>query len=127
MRNISFTLTTPQFIAGTKDVTRRMGWLFLKPGDMLQAVEKSQGLGKGGKIKRLGVIRVADVRREPLNQICANLAYGFAETVREGFPAGHDLYDPTTFMLFFCDTHKGCKPHTIITRIEFMKDAGHGQ
>lgn len=25
-RNISFALTTPQFIARTKTVTRRMGW-----------------------------------------------------------------------------------------------------
>lgn len=30
MRNISFALTTPQFLAGNKTVTRRMGWKFLK-------------------------------------------------------------------------------------------------
>lgn len=76
MRNISFALTTPQFIAGTKDVTRRMGWLFLKPGDVLQAVEKGQGLGKGGKIKRLGTIRVLDVHREKLCAIQGYARYG---------------------------------------------------
>ena len=33
MRNISFSLTEEQFLNGSKDVTRRLGWLFLKPGD----------------------------------------------------------------------------------------------
>ena len=69
-RNISFALTTPQFLDGSKDVTRRMGWRYLRAGDVLMAVEKSQGLGKGGKIKRLGLIKVIDARREPLNEMC---------------------------------------------------------
>lgn len=114
---ISFALTTPQFLDGSKDITRRMGWLTLKAGDILQAVEKAMGLGKGGKVKRLGMIRVKSVRREPLNQICADLAYGEQEMFREGFP----LMDSTEFVLFFCDSHKGCKPNSVITRIEFEK------
>lgn len=117
MRNISFALTTPQFIAGTKDVTRRMGWLFLKPGDELCAVEKGQGLGKGGKIKRLGTIRVLDVRREKLCAIQSYPRYGLDEVAREGFP---DLA-ALEFISFFCDGHKGCTPNSIITRIEFVK------
>ena len=36
MRNISFALTTPQFKARTKTVTRRKGWLMLQPGDPVQ-------------------------------------------------------------------------------------------
>ena len=44
---ISFSLTTPQFRDGTKDVTRRLGWTFLKPGDRLCAVVKAMGLKKG--------------------------------------------------------------------------------
>lgn len=75
-RNISFMLTTPQFIDGSKDVTRRLGWLFLREGEELMGVEKSQGLGKGGKIKKLGLIRVASVRREPLLEMTANPEYG---------------------------------------------------
>jgi len=113
---ISFSMTTPQFIAGTKDVTRRMGWRMLKAGDELMAVEKAMGLGKGGKVKRLGMIRVADVRREPLNRMCADLAYGEKETTREGFPGR----DPTDFVLWFADSHD-CEPDAIVTRIEFEK------
>lgn len=121
MRNISFSLTTPQFLAGTKDVTRRMGWTFLKVGDEICAIEKGQGLGKGGKVKRLGVIRVVNVRREPLNQICADLTYGYSECRREGFPPPHHESDPGNFVEFFCDTHRGCYPNKVITRIEFVK------
>lgn len=122
MRNISFSMTTPQFIAGTKDVTRRMGWLFLKAGDILQAVEKSQGLGKGGKIKRLGAIRVVNVRREVLDAISDDLVYGRHEVDREGFPE----MGINEFVMFFCGGHRGCQPHSIITRIEFVRGPGNG-
>jgi hypothetical protein len=118
-RNISFMLTTPQFLDGSKDVTRRNGWAFLKAGDVLCGVEKSQGLGKGGKIKRLGMIRVKDVRREPLRAITDNLHYGFTETVREGFPHPHPKFYPSEFVEFFCKSHKGVTPDSTITRIEF--------
>lgn len=82
-RMISFSMTTPQFIAGTKSVTRRMGWLTLKAGDKLMAVEKAMGLGKGGKVKRLGMIIVEDVRREKLNEMFSWPTYGFNECERE--------------------------------------------
>jgi hypothetical protein len=116
-RNISFSLTTPQFLAGTKDVTRRMGWENLKAGDELCAVEKGQGLKKGEKVKRLGMIRVADVRREPLNRMTKEPDYGKRECAREGFP--HDT--PTQFVEYFCASHRGCYPNKVITRIEFVK------
>lgn len=121
-RNISFALTTPQFLDGTKDVTRRLGWLFLRAGDELMAVEKSQGLGKGGKIKRLGMIRIVSVRREPLSRLMtAAIKYGYRECVREGFPPPHDLSWPKNFVDFFMASHRGCGFHTIITRIEFVR------
>lgn len=117
-RMISFSMTTPQFIAGTKDVTRRMGWLKLKAGDELMAVEKAMGLGKGGTVKRLGLIRVVDVRREALRELTdRDDGYGFEETRREGFPCS----SPPLFVEFFCKGHKGCTPGSIITRIEFEK------
>jgi hypothetical protein len=109
MRNISFFLTTPQFRAHTKDVTRRLGWLNLKDGDVLMAVEKAQGLKKGEKIKELGRIIVIKPRREPLNAITQH------EVIREGFPE----MSVDAFIDFFCKSHKGCTPETIITRIEF--------
>jgi hypothetical protein len=119
-RNISFSLTTPQFIDGTKDVTRRMGWKFLRAGDVLCVVEKGQGLGKGGKVKRLGMIRVIDARREKLNLMCADLSYGEAECVREGFPPPGEYSDPTQFVHWFAEGHR-CLPSSIITRIEFVR------
>lgn len=47
MRSISFSLTTPQFLDGTKDVTRRLGWEKIKAGDTLRAVKKAMGLKTG--------------------------------------------------------------------------------
>jgi len=51
-RNMSFMLTTAQYCARTKDVTRRLGWANLKPGDMFNGVEKAMGLKKGEKINK---------------------------------------------------------------------------
>ena len=111
MRAISFSLTTPQFLDGTKDVTRRLGWLFLKPGDRLRAVEKAMGLGKGGKQNVLGTIKVVSVERVVLKDIDAG------DCRREGFP---DML-PADFVGFFCDSHKGCTPDSVVTRIEFKR------
>ena len=111
MKNISFSMTTPQFLDGSKDVTRRFGWWNLKPGDRLMAVEKAMGLKKGEKIKPLGVIEVVSVRHEMLSRITKD------DVVREGFP------DMTKmgFCLFFMRGHKGVEMSTIINRIEFKR------
>ena len=113
MRNISFALTEPQFLDGSKDVTRRMGWKNLKPGDRLRAVRKAMGLKKGEKVHVLGEIEVVNVRRETLDAIHAE-PNGVR---REGFPA----FSEWEFINFFCASHAGCQPETIITRIEFRK------
>lgn len=115
MKNISFQLTTAQIRARTKDVTRRMGWLDLKAGDLLCAVEKGQGLKPGEKIVRLGTIRVVHVRREPLKWMTAGDSYGPIECGREGFPE----MTPAEFVAMFCASHKGCTPTSTVTRIEF--------
>ncbi|MCA0401330.1 MAG: hypothetical protein LCH38_11000 [Proteobacteria bacterium] len=113
MRNISFALTEPQFLDGTKDVTRRTGWTFLKPGDRLRAVRKAMGLKKGEKVHVLGVIEIVSVRCEPLLNICREMG----GTSREGFPEMTGL----DFIRFFCASHKHCTPETIVTRIEFRR------
>lgn len=110
-RNISFSLTKRQFVRGLKDITRRMGWADLEPGDKLWAVEKCMGLKRGEKIKRLGLIEVISVRREPLNDITLD------DVRREGFPGMR----PWEFVVFFCESHKGCRASTIVTRIEYRK------
>lgn len=109
MRNMSFALTTSQILDGTKTVTRRDGWAFLKPGDQVRAVRKSRGLRPGEKLTPLRVLEIALVTREPLSAITHE------EVIREGFP------DMTReeFISMFCATHKGCTPETEITRIEF--------
>jgi len=107
-RNMSFMLTTEQFLRQTKTVTRRLGWEFLKVGDILNGCEKCQGLKKGEKIVKLGQIRVTDVGREQLCKITR------ADVEREGFPG----MEKWTFIDFFCNEMK-VAPQTIVTRIEF--------
>lgn len=98
---MSFALTTEQVRRQTKTVTRRMGWTFLKPGDLIQAIEKGQGLKKGEKINRLAVLRVEAVRREPLSAMSADLLYGVSECRAEGFPS----MSPEQFIEMFCASH----------------------
>ena len=68
MRNMTFAHTAEQFLAGTKTVTRRLGWRFLRAGDRFCAVRRARGLRRD-QIQRLGVAEVLDVRRERLDAI----------------------------------------------------------
>ena len=111
MRNISFALTTEQFLDGTKTVTRRLGWLFLKNGEELCAVRKCQGMKAGEKLDCLGKIIVVGLRRERLSAITA------ADVAKEGFFGK----SPEWFIEFFCGTHVGCDRNTEVTRIEFVR------
>ena len=92
MRNISFSMTERQFLYGTKSVTRRLGWRFLKPGDRLCVVRKGQGLKKGEKVVRLGVIEVIAAHREPLRWITP------IDVTLEGFHG----WTMDQFVDFFC-------------------------
>lgn len=120
MRNMSFALTTDQVRAGTKTVTRRLGWLNLKPGQIVRPVRKAMGLRPGERIEPLRApLRVVSVRREPLNRMIDDIDYGLEECKREGFGDHPQLCWPTQFVSFFCSTHKGCLPEHEVTRIEF--------
>lgn len=124
MRNMSFALTTSQIMEGSKDVTRRLGWLFLKEGDLLRPVRKCMGLRPGEKLDILrDPIRVVSVRREPLQRMTDDVEYGHEEVRREGFAWHPDYREPGTWVAMFCATHKGCTPATVITRIEFSYQA----
>jgi len=101
-------LTTPQMVARTKRVTRRLGWWNLKAGDVVMAVEKGMGLKRGEKVKRLYPIRVLSTRPEPLQDITQ------AECDLEGFPE----MKPGDFVVMFMDTHH-CEPFVTVNRIEF--------
>lgn len=80
MRNISFALTVPQIMEGSKTVTRRLGWLHANPGQLLRPVRKCMGLRPGERIDVLrDPILITDVRREPLRAMLDDLDYGFVE------------------------------------------------
>jgi hypothetical protein len=107
---MSFALTTPQILARTKTVTRRLGWRSLTAGTLIQAVEKSQGLRKGQHVRKLAVLRVTDVNLEVLAD-----GLSTSDVAREGFPTltRHEFID------MFCNSHRGCFPSSIVTRIAF--------
>lgn len=107
MRNMSFSLTTPQMEARTKTQTRRLGWSFLQAGDVVRAVEKGMGLKKGEKVRALYPIRVTAVRRERLSAITQ------ADVRREGFASS-----PAQFVAMFV-RHNGCMPETEVNVIDF--------
>lgn len=108
-RNMSFALTTDQVRAQAKTVTRRRGWWFLKPGDLVQPVVKGMGLKRGEKVECIGApVRIVSTRPEPLCAITAS------DVIREGFPD----WTPEQFVAMFCH-HNRCAPGEIINRIEF--------
>lgn len=105
-----FFLTTPQFLDGSKDVTRRLGWKNAKVGDRVMAVRKGQGLKKGEHPEKLGEIEFTAVVRIPL------WAVSVVDCAREGFPH----LSPDGFVQMFRE-HMGCKRNSIVTRIEFKR------
>src|SRR6185436_2953734 len=124
MRFMSFALTTQQIKLRQKTVTRRLGWTALRASELLQPVEKCQGLKKGERMVPIGgPIRVVSVRREPLGRVTVE------ECAREGFPG----MAPADFVRFFAATHslrelrgepvkwimRRPGPDDLVTRIEF--------
>lgn len=121
MRRMSFALTTEQVLARTKTVTRRLAhtWAALKPGDLLLAVDKSMGLKKGEKSRVLAVVRVTDVRVEPLADITAE------DVAREGFPR----WTPDEFTAFLLTENgiKGPPDKVQVRRIAFEYVTGSAE
>lgn len=105
---MSFSMTTKQVYRKQKTVTRRFGWWFLKPGDVLWAVEKCMGLKLGETVTRICLIRVISTRQEPLNAITRS------DCIKEGFPH----FTPEHFVKMMMDK-TGCDPTKKCNRIEF--------
>jgi hypothetical protein len=112
---MSFALTEPQLMDGSKTVTRRTGWQNLKPGTRLLAVRKAMGLKAGEKVQPLCEIEITSVRRERIDVITP------AEVLAEGFP--HWTNQVGEFVAMFC-RHMNVKPENEVTRIEFRKVPG---
>ena len=107
--NKAVALTREQVRARSKTVTRRQGWLMLKPGDTVTLCERVQGLRKGEHPVRITDVEVVSVRRERLDAITAE------DVAAEGFPG----WSAEEFIHFFTGTHKGCEPGSLVTRIEW--------
>ena len=108
MRNMSFSMTTEQIRNRTKTVTRRMGWGFLKPEDVVMAVEKGQGLKKGEHVKKICPIRIVSIKSERLWQVPDE------DVSREGFHG----WTRSAFIGLLVKAMPGCRWQSY-NRIEF--------
>lgn len=104
---MAMTLTEDQVLARIKTCTRRTAWRHLTPGTRLTLCRKVRGRRPGEPLVRLCDVEVTSVRVEPLDAITAE------DCAREGFPS----MSPAEFVDFFCASHKGCTPHTEVTRV----------
>jgi len=114
-RYMSFAMTPDAVRRREKTVTRRLGWDFLRPGDLFVPVEKAQGLKKGEhQVVLWPLCRVVSNRRERLNKLLLNPVWGWDEVQREGFPgmSPGELAD----MLMAAND---CSLNILVNRIEF--------
>jgi hypothetical protein len=116
-RLMAVALTREQVRDRSKTVTRRHGWLMLKPGDTVTLCEQVQGLKKGEHPVRITDVEIVSVRRERLDAITPE------DVAAEGFPG----WSVEKFIRFFNGTHKGCEPGTVITRIEWRYGSPPGE
>ncbi|NUS44432.1 MAG: hypothetical protein HOQ24_12170 [Mycobacteriaceae bacterium] len=81
----------------------------VKPGDRITLCRKVQGRRRGEPLVRITNVEITSIRRERLDAISAS------DVVAEGFPTS----SPEEFVRFFCASHRGCEPHTEVTRIQW--------
>lgn len=108
-RLMSVSLTENQVRDRSKTVTRHLGWTLLRPGDRLTLCRKVMGRRRGEPLVRIVDVEVVSTRREPLAAITAD------DVTVEGFPQ----MSTSDFVEFFCASHRGCRPATEVTRIEW--------
>lgn len=107
MRNLSCFHTRDGVLWQYKLESRRLGWLFVKPGHRLQPVVKGQGIPKGGHVEKLGCpVVVVAAERVRLDSITPE------QVAQEGFIH----MQPDQFVTWFCKAMH-CTPDTIVTRI----------
>lgn len=111
-RLMSVSLTEDQVRARTKDVTRRLGWKYLRQGEVVTLCRKVMGRSRpDGTVEplvRICDVQIVSVRHERLSDITAD------DVTREGFP---DL-DVEGFVEFFTGSMR-CHRDTVVTRIEW--------
>lgn len=117
-RLMSVAFTEQAVVERRKTVTRRKGWLFLKPGDRLTLCRKVMGRKPGEPLVRLAEVEVVSARREPLVRLLASETYpgyGEAEVALEGFLG----LDPAEFVRRYFTEAQGLHLMDIVTRIEW--------
>lgn len=108
-RLMSVALTEDAVRSRSKTVTRRLGWMFAKPGDRLTLCRKVMGRRKGEPLVRIADVELLSVRREPLNAITPE------DVALEGFPE----WTPDQFVAFFCEHMTPAYPRMMVTRLEW--------
>lgn len=107
-RLMSVAFTADAVIERRKTVTRRKGWLMLKPGDRITLCRKVMGRKPGEPLVRLVDVEIVSVRRETLDRVTPE------ELILEGLPG----LDPWDFVLrYFVPQKMG--PRSEVTRIEW--------
>ena len=107
---MSFPDTALEVRERLQTVTRRPGWRFLKPDDLIQAVEF-----ESNSPRVLGVLRVRNVRVEPLSRLVIDATYAEDELPREGRPC----WSRDHFIATFLRRHRLKNTSVDVTRIEF--------
>ncbi|MGH9159145.1 MAG: ASCH domain-containing protein [Vicinamibacteraceae bacterium] len=115
MRRMSFSHAASEVRARMKTVTRRVGWRFLKPNELIQAVDTARGSRSAEPARLLAVLRVRDVRVEPLARLIENARYAEDELPREGYPC----WSRDDFIARFLRRHRLTTADIDVTRIEF--------
>jgi hypothetical protein len=110
MRRMSFPDTAPDVRERVQTVTRRLGWRFLKPDDLIQAVEF-----ESNSPRIIGILRVRSVRVESLSRLVTDATYAEDELPREGRPCWSRDHFITTFLR----RHRLKNASVDVTRIEF--------
>ena len=131
-RLMSVSMTADAVIERRKTVTRRKGWLFLKPGDRLTLCRKVQGRKAGEPLERLAEVEVTSVCREALWELLrrdyahawspAPTDYAKREVAREGFPG----MDPAEFVQRFFQVAQRMSTMDEVTRVEWRYLDGEG-
>lgn len=121
-RLMSVSFTEQAVVERRKTVTRRKGWWLdrrgrriLAAGDQLVLCRKVMGRRPGEPLVRICRVEVVDVRRERLDALLTDPAYGSDEVSREGLP-GMPAAD---FVSRFFVTAQRIPSDAEITRIEW--------
>lgn len=114
-RLMSVAFTEDAVRAQTKTVTRRAGWSYLAPGDVIDLCRKVMGRRRGEPLVRVARVRVVSVRREHLHCLLMDPAYGAAEMTAEGFPG----LDPAEFIRRYFIEVQRLDARAEVTRVEW--------